>query len=112
MIDETAFNEIVALYEKHGWVLRRVLHSEDPGTRLSEEISARFADVPVKRSKIDAAWFSRPPAGGGVAWELRHLGPLPYALVENVDENSPDLEVLLAEVEARLLATIAARRTA
>lgn len=112
MIDETAFCDIVALYQKHGWVLRRVLLSEDPSPGLSEIISSRFNDIPIRKSQIDAAWFSRPPADGGVAWEIRHLGNLPYSLVENLDETSSDFEASLSEVEARLLTAVARRQTA
>ncbi len=112
MIDINSFSEIIALYQKHGWVLRRVLLSDDPSPGLSEIISSRYNDIPVIRASIDAAWFSRPPADGGIAWEIRHLGNLPYALVENLDETSPDFIASLAKVEARLIDAIARRQTA
>ena len=101
MIDGENIGEIIAVYEKHGWVLRRILLTPALKSRVSG--ISQFADgVQVIDAGIDAAWFSRPPQAGGVAWEIRHLGETPYALVENVDEYSPDFEAALRSVEVRL----------
>ena len=101
--------EIIATYKKHGWVLRRVLLSAAASAALDTQV---VAGVPVMPSDIDAAWFSRPPADGGVAWEIRYLGPTPFALVENIDENEPDFEERLRSVEARLAAAVASKKSA
>lgn len=110
MIDQAAIAEIVATYRKHGWVLRRVLLSADLKRRLGESIDELFGEVAVSDSDIDAAWFSRPPKEG-VAWEIRHLSETPYALLETLDENGPDFELELQEVESRLRENTVAKRT-
>ena len=105
MIDADSVAELIATYEKHGWILRRVLLSGD--AKISTP-----AEVPVVSSDIDAAWFSRPPKPGGVAWEIRYLGDIPYALLEKLDENAPDFEEKLAAVEARLRDAIVKKQEA
>ena len=113
MIDTNAINEIITTYQKHGWILRRVLLS--PGTKqnLGCGNKAAFSDVEVSVADFDAAWFSRPPkSGGGVAWEIRHLGRLPFALLEKVNEDDPEFETVLKEVEARLRKAVAAKESA
>jgi hypothetical protein len=67
-------------------------------------------NVPVHHSDIDAAWFSRPPKQGGVAWELRYLGEPAFALLENIDEADAYFEDSLKAVETRLKDAIAAKR--
>jgi hypothetical protein len=108
MTSPDAVREIIATYVKHGWVLRRVLLSE-----ASKAASADlFADTEFRASPLDAAWFSRPPQPGETAWELRYLGDIPFALLEHVDENSPEFEAALAAVEARMAETIAKKQRA
>ncbi len=102
MIDAENIGEIIAVYEKHGWVLRRVLLTPTLKARVNDGISQFVDGVQVIDAEVDAAWFSRPPLSGGVAWEIRHLGETPYALVENVDEYSTDFEDALCSVETRL----------
>jgi hypothetical protein len=106
MISEREFDEIVNMYEKHGWVLRRVLLSV--GTR--GRLTAIPADVTIIDSDIDAAWFSRPPKAGTISWEIRSLGSTPFALVEFVDEDSPDFEQTLDEVKQRMADSLAERK--
>lgn len=112
MSDLEAITEIFSLYEKYGWVLRRVLLSparkEDAGTLKA----ILKSDIPIVESSIDAAWFSRPPQAGGVAWEIRYLGDIPFALLENVDEDDPDFENILRGVESRLRDSISAKISA
>ena len=105
MIDAENIDEIIALYEKHGWVLRRVLLSAVLKARDGSGILQFVDGVQVMDADIDAAWFSRPPKPGGVAWEIRHLSESPYALVENIDEFSPEFEAALRSVETRLRET-------
>lgn len=104
--------EIVETYLKHGWQLRRVLLSDAARSAISPDASELFGGVEVSRADIDAAWFSRPPADGETAWELRDLGELPYALLVHVDESSPDIEAALAESEAKLGESIAKKHQA
>ncbi len=108
MIDAGAVRELIDMYEKHGWILRRVLLTPQLAKSLRSN-KPLFDDVPAKDSTIDAAWFSRPPKQGGVPWELRYLGDIPYALLEQIDEEAPEFEERLAEVEDRLRISIAAK---
>ncbi len=109
MISEHTVREIIAVYAKHGWVLRRVLLSAGPKKAILPDGEQTFDGVPVSDSDIDAAWFSRPYKPGGVAWEIRYLGPTQYALVENIDEDGPDFENSLRDVEARLREAMAGK---
>ena len=112
MIDAENIGEIIAIYDKHDWLLRRVLLSADTKARVAAELSQFIDDIQVIDSTIDAAWFSRDPIPGGVAWEIRHLSETPYALVENLDEFSPDFEESLRSVEARLKESIGKAKSA
>ena len=78
--------EIFAAYSKHGWVLRRVLITKS--ARKNLDVFAE--EIPIIDSDFDAAWFSRPPKRGGIAWEIRYLGEPPFALLENLDESFSD----------------------
>jgi len=106
MIDPAATKQLFATYKKHGWLLRRVLLT-DPASAGDLAI-----DVEIIGANIDAAWFSRPPKDGGVAWEIRHLGNVPFALVENLDESHDDFEGSLRNIETRLRDIISAKRQA
>ena len=108
MIDVKALSEIIAVYEKHGWMLRRILERGPDKHRPAGELEKVFK-VPMLPSSIDAAWFSRPPAGGPVAWEIRYLGERPFALLESLDENDPNFEESLAEIEGRLQTSVAVK---
>jgi len=107
MIDACSIRELLETYEKHGWILRRVLLSAALSKELGNETSGLFVNVPINDSDIDAAWFSRPPNPGGVAWELRYLGDIPYALLERLDENAPEFDEQLAAVESQLRDAVA-----
>ncbi len=106
MIAPAEFGDIVAMYEKHGWVLRRVLLTSE--TRRSMTMIP--ANVAVIHSDIDAAWFSRPPMAGEISWEIRSLGPTRFALVEFVDEDSPDFEGVLEAVKERMVDALSQRK--
>jgi hypothetical protein len=112
MTDAAAIREVLATYKKHGWILRRVLLSERTEFDLSGSSAGIFGDVTILSSDIDAAWFSRPPSPGGVAWEIRFWGDPPFALLENIDEQEPDFEDRLRDAETRLAQTIAAKKSA
>ena len=103
MIAENEFKALVATYEKHGWQLRRVV--------LEDETTAP-SGVATGKSVVDAAWFSRPPQAGLIAWEIRYLGPTQLAFVEHLDENSAGFEKQLRQTEQRLADAVAIKRTA
>jgi hypothetical protein len=113
MIDAASIREIIATYAKHGWTLRRVLLSAELKKRIATEITGLFDDAVLIDSDINAAWFSRQSRPSSVAWELRRLGPLPFALVEVVDINLPpdELENVLSEAEDQLRQTAFKPRT-
>ncbi len=109
MISAGTINEIVGVYEKHGWLLRRVLLSAGLKAELAASLDGLFDDALIVDADIDAAWFSRPPSGGGVPWEIRHLSDSPYSLLENIDENDPGFEDALKAVEGRLRKNVGSR---
>ena len=96
--------EILSLYKKHGWNLRRVLLSDGLRVTLTDALQDLFGGAEIVSSKLNAAWFSR-VAKHGEAWELRSLGKQPFALVEVIEENVPDdeREEVLRETESRML---------
>jgi hypothetical protein len=104
VIGTDTIREVLATYKKHGWLLRRVLLSPGLKAQTGDETETLFPDVEVKDSDLDAVWFSRQSRKDSVAWELRRLGPLPFALVEVVDAELPpeDLESVLSDAEERL----------
>ena len=110
MIDVGALCELVKTYEKHGWVLRRILLSAASQKVLTSESGTSLKDMKVVTSDLDAAWFSRPKQPGAISWEVRYLGDIPYALVEKLDESDPEFEQKLANIELRLGHAIAAKR--
>jgi hypothetical protein len=104
MIDAGLVKEILSVYKKHGWTLRRVLLSDKlrngPG-KLGDDV---FEGITPAASVLDGLWFSRPSKGSLEAWELRHLSTAPYALVEVMDVDLPehDREAKLRETELRM----------
>jgi hypothetical protein len=112
MIAASTLREIVALYTKHGWLLRRVLLSERLRKALGDSLEAIFGNAAVYDSDVDAAWFSRPQGESGVPWEIRHLSDFPFALLENIDENDDKFEGALNTAEARLRKSILAKDAA
>ncbi|MEP6787746.1 MAG: hypothetical protein ABJB40_04900 [Acidobacteriota bacterium] len=112
MIDKDAISEIIETYQKHGWILRRVLLSAELKQKLASHTSALFGGAAILDAEIDAAWFSRPPKSGGVVWEIRHLGNFPLALLENIDEDNAGFEDVLRDIESRLRESVAAKRSA
>ena len=99
MIDASAIDDILSIYKKHGWSLRRVLLSAAAACG-----SDSFGDAEIRESNIDALWFSRASREGSEAWELRALAPTPLALLEviPVETHAPERESILEEVEGRL----------
>jgi len=112
MVDAYHIEEIIATYGKYGWILRRVLLTDQTKKKIQDRASTLFGDAPISRAEIDAAWFSRSPVPGGVSWELRYLGDIPFALLEKMDEQDPEFENLLRDVETRLRDAIVAKNEA
>ena len=112
MIDASAIADIIATYKKYGWTLRRVLLSPTLKEKIGTWSNSLFGEVAIADSNIDAAWFSREPGRGTVAWEVRYLGDSPFALLENVDENDTEFEYVLHGVEERLREYVAVKRSA
>ena len=55
MFDSKAIADIIVVYHKYGWILRRVLLAAELKKRLGADTSQLFADVKVKDANIDAA---------------------------------------------------------
>lgn len=106
MITTDQISEIFATYKKHGWLPRRVLLTKN----TLKNLGTLDDEVSILESDIDAAWFSRPLKPGGIAWEIRYLGETPFALLENLDEDDPDFEEKLRDIEVRLKKSVASKR--
>jgi hypothetical protein len=101
MTTSELIEEIVGLYQKHGWQLRRVLLRAE--SRLENELSP-LSGIKTEEATIDALWFSRPSQQQREAWELRLVAENPYALFETfeADESEEDREDVRREMEARM----------
>lgn len=104
MVDSKTVTEIVSLYRKHGWILRRVLLSEGLAARLEGQREEVFGRVEFRNSDIDAAWFSRSSKPGEDTWELRRLSSEAFALCEvfSDEDEEESREAAMAEMEDRL----------
>jgi hypothetical protein len=104
MIKPGQIAEILSLYRKHGWILRRVLLSDALRKNLADGFENLFGAAEIRSSEIDAVWFSRPSRTNQEAWELRRLSETPLALMEifDLDDEEEIREETLAEVESRL----------
>lgn len=108
MIDASQIRDILALYNKYGWTLERVLLTQTLRDEVAAQLEKDFGAAEIVSSEIDAAWFSRMAKHGGETWELRHLSVNPYALLEVFDaEDIEDVrEESLMEIEERLKETL------
>ncbi|HEY0458232.1 MAG TPA: hypothetical protein VGC97_03705 [Pyrinomonadaceae bacterium] len=104
MIASGQIAEILALYKKHGWILRRVLLSGALQASLANETQSLFGNAEIRPADVDAAWFSRAARNNQEAWELRRLSEAPFALHEMFEEDDDEeiREEALLETEARL----------
>jgi len=98
--------EILAVYQKHGWKLQRVLMRRETRAEVVGEEHTTLEGARIDEAPIDALWFSRPSHKGREAWELRLLRETPYALFETFeadddeelrDEARKDMEERLRE---------------
>jgi hypothetical protein len=103
MIMSELIKEIVSVYQKHGWQLRRVLLRPESQMELEGEISS-LGEFEPDVAAIDALWFSRPSHQAREAWELRLIAENPYALFETfeADESDEEREDVRREMEARM----------
>jgi len=95
--------EIVSVYQKHGWQLRRVMLRPESQAEL-ENGTAALGGVTPAEAEIDALWFSRPSHEQREAWELRLIAENPYALFETFEADEPEeeREDVRREMEARM----------
>ena len=105
-MDKTLVADIFDTYRKYGWIPRRLLAVNQP----TSEITDITGEISIFESDIDAAWFSRQPSDGSVAWEIRYLGNTAYALLESLDENDPTFEERLSAAQTRLKVAISSKR--
>lgn len=112
MIDAAQIRDILALYQKYGWTLERVLLTRNLRERIFDDLKNDFGAAEIISSEIDAAWFSRPAKNGGETWELRHLAVNPYALLEVFDAEDIDdvREESLMEIEEKLKETLGKKK--
>lgn len=98
------FREIIAMYQRHGWELRRVLLRPATRADLVAEADELSREVQLIDSDFDALWFARPSHAGREAWELRLVANQPYALFEafEADENEELREDARREMENRM----------
>ena len=104
MIRAGQIAEILSLYKKHGWILRRVLLSDELKNNLADSLETLFGDAEIRSSELDAAWFSRKSKPEQETWEIRRLSETPFALMEifDADDDEEIREETLRETEARL----------
>lgn len=104
MISAESISEILSVYKKHGWVLRRVLLSGALNKALEPRLGALFGGIVPSPSDLDGLWFSRPSKGTLEAWELRHLTSAPFALVEVIESGLDETarENIFKETESRM----------
>ena len=103
--------EILAVYQKHGWQMRRLLLK--PETRAQLDLTNVPAGARLDEASVDAMWVSRASHGGREAWELRLLAEQPYALFETFekDETEEQREEVRDEMEARMREKIAGTKS-
>lgn len=104
MIKVQTISDILSLYKKHGWILRRVLLSDALKKSLIQPPETIFGTVEIISSKLDGAWFSR-VSEHGEAWELRRLSDAPFAFVEvfEIGVDQSVFEETLRETEQRMI---------
>lgn len=104
MISLQQIQEILSLYKKHGWILRRILLSDKLKISLANSVETLFGTAQIIPAEFDAAWFSRASGIDREAWEIRHLSESPYAIVEVFDAEDEEevREEARHEIEERL----------
>jgi hypothetical protein len=107
MIKAEQIAEILSLYKKHGWNLRRVLLSDALKKSLGETTEKLFGAAEIRSAEIDAAWFSRSSTPDRETWELTRLSETRFAVVEifDADDDEEIREETRREIESRLKTT-------
>jgi len=106
MISVEEIQEILSLYKKHGWNLRRVLLSDALRVNINEHIQDLFGGAEIVSAPfLNALWFARASGKTGEAWELRHLSETPFALVQVFpnDMTEAEREEIRNEMQTRLV---------
>ncbi len=103
-MNKQLLRDILEMYRRHGWELRRVLLRPAALASLDEDVKAILASAKIVEADFDALWFARPSHRGREAWELRLVSKDPYALFEafEADETEGDREDARREMEARM----------
>jgi hypothetical protein len=91
MIDPAAIADIVSLYKRHGWALRRFLATPELIKVLTEQ-NDLWQGVEQRSSDMDGAWFSRSSDPENETWELRLLASTPFALLEVLSKTATETE--------------------
>ena len=93
--------QIIELYERHGWTLKRALLSREARATIDDSI---LNNAPIVDSDFDALWFARGSHADREAWELRLMAEQQYALFEafEADESEEDREEARLEMENRM----------
>ena len=111
MIDAAAIADILAIYTKHGWKLRRVLLSSELKASLTTSLQVLFGDTEIVSSPLDAAWFTRSSSAGSETWELRRLSITPFALLDVIsgDLDAAAVSETLQKTEMKMLDLVSSK---
>jgi len=103
MPSQDLIRQIIAMYERHGWKLQRVLLRSEMRAAIAAA-NEIFGGATLHEADFDALWFARPSDGKREAWELRLISEQPYALFEafEMDETEEDREAARHELENRM----------
>jgi len=95
--------DLIALYEKHGWRVQQVLLKPETRSELQRDSEELFQKLDTREAEVDALWFSR-TSHNREAWELRLLADMQYALFETFesDETEEQRDEVKLEMESRL----------
>jgi hypothetical protein len=104
MMTAEKIQEIINLYAKHDWKLRKVLLTKELKENLAGSLEKICQSNQIVLAEIDAAWFSRPSGKDKEAWELRRLSETPYALFQvfEADDDEEIRQEMRIEMEDRL----------
>ena len=93
--------QIIELYERHGWTLKRALLTRETRAAIDNSI---FKSAAIVDSDFDALWFARPSQADREAWELRLMAEQQYALFEafEADKSEEDRDEARLEMENRM----------
>ena len=101
MVKDDLAKQIIAMYEHHGWTLKRALLTKETRAAIDNSI---FNSAAIVDSDFDALWFARGSQADREAWELRLMAEQQYALFEafEADESEEDRDEARLEMENRM----------